>query len=100
MRIIAERRGHARRNDIIGFFVRVGIAPAALRADRLAPLPTLQRRDLGALPPPLATELGFTRVRSPLSGRSRINPTSAGGVGRGWNARVNLVACPLPVPPP
>jgi len=27
MRIIAERRGHARRNDIIGFFVRVGMAP-------------------------------------------------------------------------
>src|SRR5262249_41134751 len=31
-------------------------APAALRADRLAPLPTLHCRKLGALPPPLAGE--------------------------------------------
>src|SRR5262249_20230408 len=38
---------------------------------------------LSAFPPPLAAELGFTRVRPVLIGRSRIYPTSAGGIGRG-----------------
>src|SRR5438445_511114 len=39
-----------------------------------------QRPAQAAERPLLAAELGFTRV---LSGRSRINPTSAGGMGRG-----------------
>src|SRR5262249_2426928 len=37
--------------------------------------------------PPLAAELGFTRVRPVLVGGSRIYPTSAGGIGRGHATR-------------
>jgi len=47
-----------------------------------------QSRALGAFPPPLAAELGFTRVRPRITCRSRINPTSAGGLGRGHATNV------------
>src|SRR5262249_50062470 len=39
------------------------------------------------IPSPACTELGFTRVRPALVGRSRIYPTSAGGLGRGHATR-------------
>ena len=37
-----------------------------------------QQRSEPPHPTPLPSELGFTRVRNLMSGRSRINPTSAG----------------------
>src|SRR5262245_30965185 len=66
-----------------------------------------RHRALGAFPPPLAPELGFTRVRPLLIGRSRIYPTSAGGIGRGHATRSTAHAkrficarSPPPHPPP
>src|SRR5215471_1013394 len=32
--------------------------------------------------------------------RSAPSPACGGGLGRGWHARMSLVACPLPAPPP
>src|SRR5262249_58851550 len=60
------------------------------------------------VPSPACTELGFTRVRPALIGRSRIYPTSAGGLGRGHATRSRGLAkrftcarlTPPPPPPP
>src|SRR5262249_8688238 len=70
-------------------------ATAAEAADAVCSL-----HSLDLLPPPLATELGFTRVRSPLSGRSQINPTSAGGLGRGGSRTHESCRMPPPYPSP
>src|SRR6516225_204765 len=52
--------------------------------------------DATSSPPPRAAELGFTRVRPLLFGRSRIYPTSAGGTGRGhrYDPRIQLTPSP------
>src|SRR5262245_57024091 len=57
------------------------------------------------VPSPACTELGFTRVRPALIGRSRIYPTSAGGIGRGHATRSRehakrFICARLPPPHP
>src|SRR5215471_2287123 len=53
-----------------------------------------------AFPPPRAAELGFTRVRPLIAGRSRMYPTSAGGIGRGQAKKIECARSPSPQPSP
>src|SRR5260370_17004405 len=61
-------------------------------------LADLSARSVCSLPR-LQPNSGLPEFGHIWTGRSRINPTSAGGVGRGY-ASANLSVCLLPVPPP
>src|SRR5215467_523742 len=77
---------------------RVRCTRGALMPQALMPQTECSLPALGASPPPLAAELGLPEFGHILTGRSRIDPTSAGGLGRGHAQRLGSPPPPRPSP--